>query len=408
MFSSSTTATDQAVGTTPATPTTPPTTFTSSPETWLPATETAVAEIAEIPDVAVRNLWITQAYADFSDRLARVIATDHTWCTFAVWASNTAGQSIREEELGATLDALIGDGHHTAAADANHVVRWLRRLGLVRALEATHIDDLVRSSVDVVSDHIAHGNTLVFSELAPLFVRFLEAFESGQAPAGGGDALLTRMGLDPTSDDHVVRAFRLYFEAAHESFSTVRAQKVLAANIWAVLHEQQRLQADIAASLDSGFIAMDDLIASHVHRWLPDIVSERLVRRILDVVETPVRDLFESVATDLMMKLYVPGAVLRLGHTLPPLPNGEMFSEALAVVEVDSLAEALGEWDGTDGTGLHCGAGDWAELHERMTYIVNLFRSRQHTTSLRTAPFTDEQLAAMRGLQLPEGPLLPS
>lgn len=407
MFSSSTTATDEAAGTTSAPTATRSATFTSSPDTWLPVTKTAVAEIAEIPDVAVRNLWITQTYADFSDRLARVIATDHTWCTFAVWASNTAGQSIREEELGTTLDSLIGDDHHATAADANRTVRWLRRLGLVRALEATHIDDLVRASVDLVSEHIAHGNTLVFSELAPLFVRFLEAFESGQAPADGGDDLLTRMGLDPSSDDLVVRAFRLYFEAAHEPFSTVRAQKVLAANIWAVLHEQERLQADIAASLDSGFIVMDDYVASHVHRWLPDLVSERIVQRILDVVETPVRELFEQIATHLMMELYVPGGVLHLGRTLPPLPNGEMFPEALTVVELDSLADALDQWDRTGGTGLDCGAGDWADLHERMSYIVNLFRSRQHTASLREAPFTDEQLAVMRRLQLPEGPLLP-
>ena len=96
---------------------------------WLPVTESAVASIAEIPDVAVRNLWITQTYADLAQRLAAVIATDHTWCTFAVWASGTAGQSIREEELGGVLDDILDatGPHHTAAADANHAIRWLRR-----------------------------------------------------------------------------------------------------------------------------------------------------------------------------------------------------------------------------------------------------------------------------------------
>ena len=376
---------------------------------WLPVTESAVASIAEIPDVAVRNLWITQTYADLAQRLAAVIATDHTWCTFAVWASGTAGQSIREEELGGVLDDILDatGPHHTAAADANHAIRWLRRLGILRAIEATHVDDLLRNSVDVVSERIAHGNTLVFSELAPLFVRLLERFEAGRAPAGAEDSVLADIGLDPASDDLVVRAFRLYYQAAHEPYGRRRAQRVLAANIWAVLHEQQRLQPDIAASMDSGFIVIDDLVAPHVARWLPGFVTERVVRRVLDLIEAPIRDVFQNLATELMMKLYVPGAVLHLGETLPPLPNGEMFPAELTDVVLATLRDALHEWDGTDGTGEDCGAADWSDLHERMTYIVNLFRSRQHTERLSQAPFSEAQLDVMRELRLPDGPLLP-
>ena len=388
------------------------TTSRSTPATagWLPATEDGVASIARIPDVAVRNLWITQTYADLAQRLSAVIATDHTWCTFAVWASGTAGQSIRREELGGVLDDILDASgpHHTAAADANHATRWLRRLGVLRAIEATHIDDLLRSSVDVVSDRIAHGNTLVFSELAPLFVRLLERFEAGQAPEGHEDSVLAEIGLDPAADDLVVRAFRLYYQAAHEQYGRRRAQRVLAANIWAVLHEQQRLQPDIVASMDSGFLVIDDLLAPRVARWLPGFISERVVRRVLGVIEAPIRDLFQDVATELMMKLYVPGAVLRLGETLPPLPNGEMFPADLTDVVLTTLRDALHEWDGTDGTGEDCGAADWSDLHERMTYIVNLFRSRQHTETLSQAPFSEAQLDVMRALRLPDGPLLPS
>ena len=66
---------------------------------WLPLTEQAVASIAAIDDGALRNLWITQSYADLARRLLDVLDTDQTWCTFAIWASNTAGLSIRGEEL---------------------------------------------------------------------------------------------------------------------------------------------------------------------------------------------------------------------------------------------------------------------------------------------------------------------
>ncbi|MEM9466702.1 MAG: hypothetical protein AAGA90_15115 [Actinomycetota bacterium] len=406
--------TDSTVAATPvataATAPGPTDTTAPPPAAWLPATEASVVAIAAIPDVAVRNLWITQTYFDLSRRLGEVISTDHTWCTFAVWASGTAGQSIREEELGATVQAVLDrtDDHRDAVADANRATRWLRRLGLVRLLDATRLDDLLRRSVDMVRDRIADGNTLVFAELAPVFVRLLEHIESGQ-PAGSDDSVLRQIGLDPDADadDLVSRAFRLYLEATDEPFSSTRSQRVLAANIWAVLHEQQRLQADIAESMDAGFIVVDDIVADHVHRWLPDLVSDRIVRRLLAHLERPVRALFQDLATKLMMELHTPDGVLHLGHQLPPLPTGDMFPPALQEVDLPTLVEALDAWDGTDGTGHRCGASDWSDLHERMTYIVTLFRSRQHTASLATAPFDEAQLADLHRLRLPDGPLLP-
>lgn len=405
MFSTTDTTSTAAAdaGNAPA-PLAPPT------STWLPVTEESVTAIAAIEDVAVRNLWITQTYADLAERLGHLITTDHTWCTFAVWASGTAGQSIREEELGGVLDDIFDatGPHHRTAAELNRATRWLRRLGVIRAIEATHLDDLLRDSIDVVSERIAHGNTLVYRELGPIFVRLLERFEAGQAPEGAEDRVLAEIGLDPGADDLVVRAFRLYYQAAHEPYGPRRAQRVLAANIWAVLHEQQRLQPDILASMDSGFLVIDDVIAPRLARWLPGYVGERVVRRVLGVVEKPLRDLFQDVATELMMKLYVPGDVLHLGRTLPPLPNGEMFPPELSDIVLETLREALREWDGTNGTGRRCGATDWSDLHERMTYIVNLFRSRQHTASLAQSPFSEAQLAVMRELRLPEGPLLPT
>ena len=43
-----------------------------------------------------------------------------------------------------------------------------------------------------------------------------------------------------------------------------------------------------------------------------------------------------------------------------------------------------------------------------MSYIVNLFRGRQHDPSLAAHPFTDEQLDSMRRGVVPAGPLLPT
>ena len=57
--------------------------------------------------------------------------------------------------------------------------------------------------------------------------------------------------------------------------------------------------------------------------------------------------------------------------------------------------------------GRHDRARDWSNLHERMTYIVNLFRSRQQDPSLGDAPLAQEQLAELLAGRLPPPPLLP-
>jgi hypothetical protein len=411
MSNAETTSTGHRAGTGPTARSPHPAVDMATPGAWLPTSEDAVAAIAQLTDVEVRNLWITQTYADLAQRLARAIPSDHTWCTFAVWASSTAGQSIREEELGATVAALLAerDDHRAAVADANRSLRWLSRLGVVTLLDATHLDALLLLSVDVVRDRIAHGNTIVFGELAPLFVRLLEVIETGQAMPGAEDVILHRIGLEPDDDDDLVaRAFRLYLEAATEPYSSRRSQKVLAANIWAVLHEQQRLQTDIAESMDSGFIVVDDIAFDHVHHRLPGRVSRAIAQRVLAHLEQPVRTLFQEAATATMMQLHTPGLVLHLGRTLPPLPSGEMFPRALQDIDLPTLHDALGEWDRTGGTGYDCGATDWCDLQDRMSYIVNLFRSRQHTASLAQPPFSSGQLDEMRELRIPAGPLLPS
>ena len=74
----------------------------------LPIDAEGVPAIVAIEDPVLRNLWITQSYADFSARLrTRVGGADRTWCGFAVWASDTAGQSIRGQELPRLVGRLI-------------------------------------------------------------------------------------------------------------------------------------------------------------------------------------------------------------------------------------------------------------------------------------------------------------
>ncbi|MBK9097029.1 MAG: hypothetical protein IPM14_02690 [bacterium] len=66
-----------------------------------------VARIVSIGDPVVRNLNITQGYYELSQAMSKYTDGNPNWCTFAVWASKQAGQSIRKEDLSRTFENLF-------------------------------------------------------------------------------------------------------------------------------------------------------------------------------------------------------------------------------------------------------------------------------------------------------------
>jgi hypothetical protein len=66
-----------------------------------------VARIAGISDPVIRNLNITQGYYELSQAMSKYTDGNPNWCTFAVWASKQAGQSIRKEDLSHTFENLF-------------------------------------------------------------------------------------------------------------------------------------------------------------------------------------------------------------------------------------------------------------------------------------------------------------
>ena len=384
----------------------------------LPIDAASVAAVAAIDDPALRNLWITQSYADFSSRLGRALGgPDLTWCGFGIWASNTAGQSIRRQEIPGIIADLLGasDGHRACIDAANRRLRALRFLHVVPALEHIHVLRTFDGAIDSVSDHIAHGNTLVYGELAPMFVAFLERIEAGDVATITDEdvdaALAAATPGGPVPQD-VVAAFRWYRRALVAHDDQRRAFAVLAGNVLAVAHEQQRLQVDVVDAMDAGLVTAGQVIEELMPHRTPDLVVAAVSKAAGPPLQQLVDSLWDGTMTSLLMTLRVPGAALRLRDDLPPLPDGQLFPADLAELldDPEELAEAVGvfgAWDRTNGTGHHDGAHDWAVLRDRMNYIVNLFRSRQQDPTLAVAPFTAEQLATMQTMQMPDGPLLP-
>ena len=374
----------------------------------LPLTGDAVTRITAIVDPAVRNVWITESYADLGRRLLGVLGTDQTWCSFATWASNTAGVSIRGHELPHVLDRLLvgADEHVDSTIDeTNSHAPLLRWVGLIRHLDREGVHRLVRTALTRVSDHIAHGNTLVYGELAPLFVRFVERLEGSAPPALHEiDNTLEAIGV-PTSREHplINLAFWSYAMAATTSDDGNRAQYVLTANVAAVLHEQQRLQDDIAAALDAGLIDAGEELDQLCHHLLPGPIRRWAIAAVRHRVALHVDRLWEHVATQMLMTMSVPGETLHLGRDVPCRPDGSLFPADLNHLDHPALCQLLDAWDRTKGTGHGSGAENWADLHQRMGYIVNLFRSRQQSLDLTDSPFTSEQLASMERDELPSG-----
>ena len=65
---------------------------------------TSPAEVERIvaleSEPVLRNLLITQTYADLSNELAEMLGRENlNWCTFATWASKTAGRFNGSDEI---------------------------------------------------------------------------------------------------------------------------------------------------------------------------------------------------------------------------------------------------------------------------------------------------------------------
>jgi hypothetical protein len=134
-----------------------------------------VERIAALTDPAIRNLQITQCYRELSLVLAERTGGGANWCVFATWASKQAGQTIREEDMGRTLELILGS-EEDAVQSAREVAAAARRQGVQRKVE--EIINLIwqvndsRSAFDRSSEAVARGNLKVFSEIGHEFARF--------------------------------------------------------------------------------------------------------------------------------------------------------------------------------------------------------------------------------------------
>jgi hypothetical protein len=372
-----------------------------------------IEAICGIADPVVRNLRITQAYAEMSSALAARVGPSANWCTFATWASKQAGQTIRTEDLARTVEGHLG------RSDAlTHVIERLTALvrAIDRAADRHRISGAIREAASPTaalaraSDAVARGNLKVFEEIGREFARFLALLESaGSDPEDAIERFCAalRPGAPPDGQDHLRAAFRGYHHALTATDAKARAEGLLLANLRIGLHEQTRLQPEILEALNAPAVDHRAVRERLLEGLFPDL--SRLARfrvplgpldeaslGLAEVVRTSVR----VAVTEKLTTLALPEETLRLGQDLRgPAPE---HLRALTDRDLVTLLAAVDpSCDSTQGSG----ATDWASLRQRMHFIADLFRTRQEVASLLGPPFSPEQTLAIKANRRPAGRL---
>ncbi len=377
-----------------------------------------IAKISAMTDAVLRNLYITQRYHDLSSALAEVISQDNVnWSTFATWASKTAGESIRNEEVPSFVVALVGDASDDTEPHLGAIGSALHALVPTTGFHTSFLLAPITDTLKDVSTSIARGNLKVFAELAPEFVQFVETFRGDtkidEAKLGTYLQHFKPGDIEKGGQELLKSAFASYYRARFEPNVTARARMILFGNCLVGLHEQTRLQPEIEAALDA---PVDVIFKDHLHASVKDSAPQSLFGTIVDAIETPflaltdeVEKVWQRVATRYLMRLSLPhGEEIALGRDVPKSAAARPFlpPQLQNITLPTELVGLLVKYDRARGdSDVGSASVDWANLDDRMNFIVNLFRSGQQNLDLLDEPFEAAQRAAFLAGKLPTGRL---
>ena len=378
-----------------------------------------VQRIAAIEDPAIRNLQITQCYHELSAALAAHTGPRANWCTFATWASKQAGQTIRKEDL-----ALLLERRLRASLAAREAAQEMAAApggdGEPAAGGQEQLLDPRRytTALERASDAVGRGNKKVFEEIGYEFARFIQSCLQDGAPDEEQTARFCaglRPGEPPQGQGNLQQAFTHYARALHTEDAKARAEWILLANIEIGFHEQTRLQPEIAESLDAGYLNSLRLTRALLGVLVPSSswlsVAYLELRRLLgrptrlDVavsrLKTTLQTHLRQTLTEVMMSISLPsGVLIALGEDLQA-----RYPEPLTQIANPELRQWLAQYDPTPESTVASGAVDWADLPDRLHFIIELFRCYQEDAELLAPPFTAGQVAELQTGRRPAGRL---
>jgi hypothetical protein len=367
-----------------------------------------VRRICAIKNPVIRNLEITNCYASlaaaFSARSGRPGAN---WCTYATWASRQAGETIRGEDLLDDVQRLLPEGHWVLHPLQTLWRRLLRRGLLQPETRIGRLTAVLHTPLDAVgraSEAVARGNLEVFAEIGLEFARRLERDDPLDHFLDG-----LRQGEPPDGQRLLRQAFTHYEQQRTEREQKPHAELGVLASLEIGLHEQTRLQEEIAEALNAPFVTQEKLglralvaIFPSADRWWG------VVRQPVGVVfgalagalQRTSTQLARQVITDSFMVLSLPGHVLVLGMNLT-----EPFPNVLREPANEELIALVAQFEPSPPAADDCAAQDWSDVHQRMHYISHLFRAFHLDDALARSPFTPEQVESFQRGIVPEGKL---
>jgi hypothetical protein len=378
-----------------------------------------VARIAAISNPVIRNLNITQGYFELSQAMSKYTDGNPNWCTFAVWASKQAGQSIRKEDLSRTFEQLFHNSQEitlllNTLSQHSDVIKNLPEVKVISGfvLKVINPDTAFEHS----AQSVAEGNKIVFSEIGGEFARFLSIFKEENDFIEENISKFCsafKPGNPPDGQQMLKDAFTSYFKARKQSDEKIKAEMILYSNLLIGYHEQTRLQTQIVEALNAAFANEDDFRSRFLKELLPGFwlriryyISKLLqskmpldeaIDQLLNLAKQKVRE----VITDCMMTLHIPtNELLKLGEDLQ-----RKFPQRLERISSTTLIELLNKIDPTPDSVKESGAKDWGDLSDRIHFIADLFRTYFEYSPLSNQPFSNEQVEILKKGIKPEGNL---
>jgi hypothetical protein len=363
----------------------------------------AMAVMAEVPSVddverivgikspVIRNFEITYCYSRLAAACARRNGAGANWCTYATWASRQAGGTIRGEDLLENLERAIGEARWVLHPFRT-LGRWVLRRGLFqRETRLGRLTAEIHTPFDAferASDAVARGNLKVFEEIGLQFARWLQ-------------------GDQPEGHPLLRQAFAHYDRLRLEHDPRTRTELAFLANLEIGFHEQTRLQPQILEALDAAYATKEDLgrrtlqaLFPSAPRWwrVLEAPAAALTGLSVRAIQRASSRLAREVITDALMVLALPGRVLALGRNLT-----DAYPNELVDPTDPELKELLARFEPVPPAPDDCGVRDWSDLHERMHFIVHLFRVFHLNEKLSDPPFTPAEVKSFSRGVIPEG-----
>ncbi len=378
-----------------------------------------VGQVANISDPVIRNLNITQCYFELSQAIKWLAGDNAIWCTYGVWASKQAGQTIRKEDVIRTFEYYFRHSPEVVSLlkGFQDFSQYLNELPEIESIKES-ILKIVNpdSAFDRTAEAVAEGNKIVIAEIGNEFARFLAFFPDGkklnQDNINAFCAVL-KPGDPPDGQQLLKDAFTSYFEAYTEQDPKAKTELIHYSNLLIGLHEQTRVQPQILEALDSPFDDVDEIRRQVFKLFMPGFwlktryflsktfnikfPLDELLDDIIALLEKQVRE----VISRFMMSLTIPGApIIRLGSDLTV-----GFPPALQHLTNEKLIALLAKIDPTPNSLKDSGVVDWGDLNDRMHFIADYFRCYNAYQPLYNAPFTDEQVLSIKSGKIPNGDL---